>query len=68
MEPKQPWCAKLQYPGLLPFLFGTVWVRDGRQEEATTAIRELWATRFPHPMPPIVAMMPGALVFQGQEE
>lgn len=64
MIPKQPWCARVHFPGLAPFLFGTVWVPDGRQEEALAAIHKLWATRFPCPMPSVVAMIPGALVFQ----
>ncbi len=66
---RQPWCARLQYPGHAPFLRGTVWVEGkGRQEEARTLLEAQWRETSPHPMPPVVEMMPGALVFEGMEE
>ncbi|WP_374139448.1 hypothetical protein [Sphingomonas sp.] len=55
------WCGKGCYPGLKPFLFGTV-----QAETELEAIRELdaaWAKINPH-APPSWTPLPGLLAFR----
>lgn len=59
------WCARCAYPGLKPFLFGTVQAESELQ--ALRALQALWAEICPHPAPPM-APLPGTLAFIPEEE
>jgi hypothetical protein len=59
--PLRHWCGRCEYPGLAPFLFGTV---QAEQElEALALLRKAWAKISPHP-PPSIAPLPGLLAFR----
>lgn len=56
------WCARCQYAGRDAFLFGTVAATGS--EHARQELARMWERMSPHPMPDIIAVLPGALVFQ----
>lgn len=60
------WCALCRYPGMAEFMLGTVAATG--EEHARRELARLWAEISPHPMPEILAVMPGQLVFQGDTE
>lgn len=64
------WCARLQYPGLRPFLFGTIVVRHEAPDhevrlELMRAVAEVLPTE---PPPLLVGLTPGALFYQPEKE
>lgn len=63
----RPWCARLRYPGLAPFIFGTALVPANAGEEATrqSVIAEA-ATVIPAGFE-ILELMGGSVVFHPQE-
>ena len=64
--PLWSWCARCQFPGREPFLFGTVFTERGEGEERALALLlELLGRHLPT-LPEIVAVIPGAVVFCGR--
>lgn len=67
-RPLRPWCARCQYPGLEPFLFGTVWTERGEGEE-TARQQVLAALGATYPTAPgVLDVLPGQLVFVGDDD
>ncbi|MEY2882390.1 MAG: hypothetical protein RL490_114 [Pseudomonadota bacterium] len=58
------WCAECRYPGLEPFIFGTVQAESEMQ--AIRALADLWITIVPFPAPPMIPL-PGMLAFRPEE-
>ena len=61
---RRSWCARCQYPGLKPFIAGTVIVAGLREESEARPAMEAMLRRILPTMPEILAMIPGALVFE----
>lgn len=65
-----PMCAKLCYAGMKPFLFGTVLVeRDATTDDIFRAVYAELALIVPFTLEPeILDLMPGQLIFVGEED
>lgn len=64
----RPWCAEAQFPGLKPFIGGTVVLpADAPSHAIEAALRDYFSTFLP---PGFVILRPicGALFFQGDDD
>jgi hypothetical protein len=61
--PQRPYTAECQFPGLQPFLVGTIWV-DRAEHEVSARQRVLTtlAATFPT-LPEIIRLLPGSVEF-----
>lgn len=64
----RPWCALVCFPGLIPALAGTLHLRRQDGEEAARVAMMLFLLGFLPPGFEIREMLPGALVFHGDDE
>jgi hypothetical protein len=62
------WCGRGQYPGLKPFVFGTI-VLDAKAKdhEVRQALDDLWFSLIPF-SPPDYVPVPGALFFEAEDD
>jgi len=64
----RPWTAQCEYEGKKQFYLGTVVEPlDTPHNELLEKFAALWERISPHPMPRIVSIIPGALVFVPDE-
>lgn len=64
----RPWCAKAQYPGLKPFMGGTVLIpHDARIDQIEAALEAHFLTFLP-PGFQIIEPVAGALFFNDEGE
>lgn len=69
-KPMRAWCARFQWPGKEPFLFGTVLLPPDTmhhilEEELHKAFDAAWRRILPDdvPRPKLIALLPGAIFF-----
>jgi len=60
------WCCQGNYEGKEAFVFGTVQAET--ELDALRAIQSLWGRTMPFALPATVAVIPGLLAFQPEEE
>lgn len=63
---KRPWVLEGAYPGMKPFVFGTVFAST--YETAHKAALEEWARVLPFPPPAQVKMVPGSVVVRYDDD
>lgn len=59
------WCGEAQFPGKEKFLLGTVEAET--ELEAERRLFELWGTLIPYDPPRTFTIVPGMLIFQGED-
>jgi hypothetical protein len=70
----QTWCARYQWPGRKPFIFGTVALARAPQHEVEAALRAEFTRRMMSilpdgmPLPDLLQLLPGALILVGPED
>lgn len=63
------WCARGQYQGKEPFLFGMAMLPiDARHDEVEAALRACWDRLFPIDPPPVFEPIAGMIWFQEEGE
>lgn len=71
----RPWCALVQWPGRKPFMVGTFFVEEGtRSREEILKLAEQqyakeWGACIPVdvPLPDIIRLIPGTIIFVPEE-